>query len=142
MENNNDKNYDERVNSNKEFINNYGKTSYNKNTSIYKNTNIKSNNNINKNTENNNANTNINTNNNSNNKNNKKDDLIFYGCCFFGICQISLMFQSIELFLISLVILIVSRKKFFYVICGLLAMGYIIGIIAFGVCVFSIFNMY
>ena len=40
MENNNDNNYNERVNSNKEFINNYGETNHNNSININMSTNI------------------------------------------------------------------------------------------------------
>ena len=88
--------------------------------------------------ENNNANINNNQNNNSNNK---KDDLIFYTCCLLIIGYLSFIFQSIELFIIALLVLIIFRRKFLYVVIGTISLVTIVGIIAFGLCIFSIFNM-
>ena len=115
--NNNDNNYNERVNANKEYINNYGQINNRKN-----NTTNKDIDNI--------------TNNYTRDNSNKDKLTIQILATIFCFVIFVVQFQSFTLFLISMLFVLLLGRNFFKVIGKLITILAVIIIIAFGLCFF------
>ncbi len=112
MENNNDNDYNKRVNTNSEFVNNYGKTSYNDT-----------------------SNEGRHTNNNFNNNQKLQIEILATLVCFIVFV---VMFKSFILFLISMLFVILLGEKFFKVIGKIFLFIIVVIAIVFGVCLFLV----